>query len=130
MNFRFFKFAFLTHLLTNFPVQMALDLGGAKNKKKKSAGEHRIIQLDLFKPTKKKYPVFDFEEIRKEQLVRGFPLISVTGIDFQGEKDDSGDERFHDSDALELVRRLEAKYVSLLVDSEHLEIAEMLRGRY
>ncbi|VDM56174.1 unnamed protein product [Angiostrongylus costaricensis] len=74
---------------------MALDLGG--NKKKQNAkSKYSIVELSLFKPGKKKYAEFDYEEIRKKQL---------------NEDDSSGDdERFHDREALEIVKRLEAKY--------------------
>ncbi|KHJ95302.1 hypothetical protein OESDEN_04754 [Oesophagostomum dentatum] len=74
---------------------MALDLGGNKNKKNDKS-KYSIVELSLFKPGKKKYPEFDYEEIRKKQLK---------------EDDSSGDdERFHDREALEIVKRLEAKY--------------------
>ncbi|XGW18067.1 hypothetical protein V3C99_002569 [Haemonchus contortus] len=74
---------------------MALDLGGNK-KKPNDKSKYSIVELSLFKPGKKKYPEFDYEEIRKKQLK---------------EDDSSGDdERFHDREALEIVKRLEAKY--------------------
>ncbi|KAK6027428.1 hypothetical protein OSTOST_06540, partial [Ostertagia ostertagi] len=74
---------------------MALDLGGNK-KKPNDKSKYSIVELSLFKPGKKKYSEFDYEEIRKKQLK---------------EDDSSGDdERFHDREALEIVKRLEAKY--------------------
>ncbi|WKX99302.1 hypothetical protein Q1695_014299 [Nippostrongylus brasiliensis] len=74
---------------------MALDLGGNK-KKQNDKSKYSIVELSLFKPGKKKYSEFDYEEIRKKQLK---------------EDDSSGDdERFHDREALEIVKRLEAKY--------------------
>lgn len=48
--------------------RMAVELGGGRKKKQKE-GEHRIIQLDLFKPTKKKYPLVDFEDLRRDKFV-------------------------------------------------------------
>ncbi|KIH60724.1 hypothetical protein ANCDUO_09014 [Ancylostoma duodenale] len=77
---------------------MALDLGGNK-KKPNDKSKYSIVELSLFKPGKKKYSEFDYEEIRKKQLK---------------EDDSSGDdERFHDREALEIVKRLEAKYYSI-----------------
>ncbi|EYB81461.1 hypothetical protein Y032_0383g381 [Ancylostoma ceylanicum] len=77
------------------PGGMALDLGGNK-KKPNDKSKYSIVELSLFKPGKKKYSEFDYEEIRKKQLK---------------EDDSSGDdERFHDREALEIVKRLEAKY--------------------
>uniref|UniRef100_A0A1I7XQT4 HUN domain-containing protein n=1 Tax=Heterorhabditis bacteriophora TaxID=37862 RepID=A0A1I7XQT4_HETBA len=76
-------------------LQMALDLGGNK-KKQNDKSKYSIVELSLFKPGKKKYAEFDYEVIRKKQLKEG---------------DSSGDdERFHDKEALEIVKRLEAKY--------------------
>ncbi|KJH45392.1 hypothetical protein DICVIV_08559 [Dictyocaulus viviparus] len=48
-------------------LEMALDLGGNK-KKKNGKSKYSIVELSLFKPGKKKYSEFDYEEIRKKQL--------------------------------------------------------------
>uniref|UniRef100_A0A915Q3Y4 Hpc2-related domain-containing protein n=1 Tax=Setaria digitata TaxID=48799 RepID=A0A915Q3Y4_9BILA len=75
---------------------MDLNLGGSKKKQHHVRKKYSIITLDLFKPTKKSYPEFDYEKICKEYLK---------------EDESSGeDERFHDREAEELVRRLEQKY--------------------
>ncbi|VDL77204.1 unnamed protein product [Nippostrongylus brasiliensis] len=87
---------------------MALDLGGNK-KKQNDKSKYSIVELSLFKPGKKKYSEFDYEEIRKKQLV-GWELFDYNAK-VQKEDDSSGDdERFHDREALEIVKRLEAKY--------------------
>ncbi|VDM09712.1 unnamed protein product [Wuchereria bancrofti] len=75
---------------------MDLNLGGSKKKQHHVRKKYSIITLDLFKPTKKSYPEFDYEKICKEYLK---------------EDESSGeDERFHDREAEEIVRRLERKY--------------------
>ncbi|CAG9532724.1 unnamed protein product [Cercopithifilaria johnstoni] len=75
---------------------MNLNLGGSKKKQHHVRKKYSIITLDLFKPTKKSYPEFDYEKICKEYLK---------------EDESSGeDERFHDREAEEIVRRLEQKY--------------------
>ncbi|EFO25303.2 hypothetical protein LOAG_03184 [Loa loa] len=75
---------------------MDLNLGGSKKKQHHVRKKYSIITLDLFKPTKKSYPEFDYEKICKEYLK---------------EDESSGeDERFHDREAEEIVRRLEQKY--------------------
>ncbi|KAM3724339.1 Ubinuclein-2 [Dirofilaria immitis] len=75
---------------------MDLNLGGSKKKQHHVRKKYSIITLDLFKPTKKSYPEFDYEKICKEYLK---------------EDESSGeDERFHDREAEELVKRLEQKY--------------------
>ncbi|VDO66742.1 unnamed protein product, partial [Onchocerca flexuosa] len=81
--------------------EMDLNLGGSKKKQHHVRKKYSIITLDLFKPTKKSYPEFDYEKICKEYLK---------------EDESSGeDERFHDREAEELVKRLEQKYVCLVI---------------
>ncbi|KAF8359111.1 hypothetical protein PRIPAC_94106 [Pristionchus pacificus] len=63
-------------------------------KKQKKTGQYSIVTFDLFKPKGNKYPNFDFAKVQKKL----------------GCADSDDDERFHDSDAREIVRRLEAKY--------------------
>ncbi|VDN05187.1 unnamed protein product [Thelazia callipaeda] len=76
--------------------KMDLTLGGSKKKQLHVRKKYSIITLDLFKPTKKSYPEFDYAKICKEYL---------------NEDESSGeDERFHDREAEDLVRRLEQKY--------------------
>ncbi|MFH4975959.1 hypothetical protein AB6A40_002668 [Gnathostoma spinigerum] len=74
---------------------MDLSLAGSR-KKHRDKEKHCIITLDIFKPTKNRCAEFDYEEIRRKHLK---------------EDESSGeDERFHDKEAEELVRRLEEKY--------------------
>ncbi|GMR41565.1 hypothetical protein PMAYCL1PPCAC_11760, partial [Pristionchus mayeri] len=64
-------------------------------KKQKKCAKYSIITFDMHKPKGNKYPSFDFAKVKKKL----------------GEADsDEDDERFHDKDALELVRRMEQKY--------------------
>uniref|UniRef100_A0A1I7V8D2 HUN domain-containing protein n=1 Tax=Loa loa TaxID=7209 RepID=A0A1I7V8D2_LOALO len=124
---------------------MDLNLGGSKKKQHHVRKKYSIITLDLFKPTKKSYPEFDYEKICKEYLVidlfvfwksfRIFPMIYfpnkishcilehpllnailtvavMNGASLKWKEDESSgeDERFHDREAEEIVRRLEQKY--------------------
>ncbi|VDK50974.1 unnamed protein product [Anisakis simplex] len=74
---------------------MNLNLAGSKKKHRKNK-KYSIVTLDLFRPTKKSYPEFDYEQICKEYLK---------------EDESSGeDERFHDKEAEMLCKRLEEKY--------------------
>ncbi|TKR76744.1 hypothetical protein L596_017842 [Steinernema carpocapsae] len=67
-------------------------------KKKKVANEAGLeVTLDLFKPTRTSFPRFDFTEIKKT-------------AEYKDGLSDHEDERFHDSDAEALFRRLEAQY--------------------
>ncbi|GMT18936.1 hypothetical protein PFISCL1PPCAC_10233, partial [Pristionchus fissidentatus] len=66
-----------------------------KKKQKKGGGKYSIVTFDLEKPKGNKYPTFDFAKV-KRKLGEG--------------SSDEEDERFHDKDALELVRRMEEKY--------------------
>lgn len=73
-----------------------MNLNFTGRKKKMSEKKYSIIEINLFKPTKKSYPEFDYEKICKDYLK---------------EDDSSGeDERFHDRAAEELVKRLNEKY--------------------
>uniref|UniRef100_A0A914WJ49 Hpc2-related domain-containing protein n=1 Tax=Plectus sambesii TaxID=2011161 RepID=A0A914WJ49_9BILA len=76
---------------------LPVDLPGSSRKKRKALNvQHVILDLELFEPTKNKYPVFNYKDLLKEHL---------------NQSDSSGDdERFHDREAEELVKRLEEKY--------------------
>ncbi|KAL3092109.1 hypothetical protein niasHT_020580 [Heterodera trifolii] len=59
----------------------------------------RIIEVQLFTPTARRYPHFDYEEMCKE-----------LGLEISKQKETAESNSFHDQDAEEIVRRLEAKY--------------------
>uniref|UniRef100_A0A914H2F0 Hpc2-related domain-containing protein n=1 Tax=Globodera rostochiensis TaxID=31243 RepID=A0A914H2F0_GLORO len=75
-----------------------------KRQRKAEEDRHlRVIEVKLFPPTSRRYPRFDYEEIRKE-----LGLEEV--MEMEGGKEVGGKSAFHDQDAEEIVRRLEAKY--------------------
>lgn len=49
-----------------------MDLPSFNKKKQKKTGDYAIISIDLFKPRGNKYPIYDFNEVKKlnPKLVR------------------------------------------------------------
>lgn len=72
--------------------------------KKYDESKHRrlkVIELKLFPPTPNSYPHFDYAEITKK--------LALPDSD---DGEDASNYAFRDRDAEEIVKRLEAKYVS------------------
>ncbi|KAK0415248.1 hypothetical protein QR680_011850 [Steinernema hermaphroditum] len=69
----------------------------AKKKKRKQVEQPLVASIDLPKPTRSTFPLFDFNDIKRN-------------ANFDDGLSDPEDERFHDAEAQELFKRLEEKY--------------------